>query len=243
MKLGVLLACVAIYSPLLMADNIIRTSAPIYKLTPPLVDNPVVPEPDNDSCLSILKNKPGSVSGMYTLSVADRDIQAYCDMISNGGGWTLVGRGRQKDIAGWSTTRAAINMGAMQSPTGSTFKLSDIDINNIPKTAYKVVTSGYNNTRYFKGSCVYNNLVASSGDCAISYATEAWTLPRGNGQAGAAAGGLSDHRSSVTGDGYYILTSTILNTAAGWAAGNGSKSNFTGNGNAGTLISQNIYVR
>lgn len=52
------------------------------------------------SCWGIKQQYPASANGVYWLSNASiqRPTQFYCDMVTNGGGWVLVGRGRQ----GWS---------------------------------------------------------------------------------------------------------------------------------------------
>jgi hypothetical protein len=52
------------------------------------------------SCFGILRDFPTSPSGTYWLSTPamDRPAQFYCDMKTEGGGWVLIGRGRQ----GWT---------------------------------------------------------------------------------------------------------------------------------------------
>jgi hypothetical protein len=194
------------------------------------------------SCLMHKQYGGATANGIYTIRIEDRDVSVMCDMAA--GGWTVVARGYQGSVGNWALTRDAINPSAVPGASSSvTARLSDYDINAIPKTAFKVVTTGYNNTRYFKGSCEYNSIEIASGDCAISYATEDWTSSRGNGLSAAGGGGLCDNRASVSSDGYYVLTSARVNTAAGWAAGNGTTATYTGSAVAGTRISQYIYVK
>lgn len=73
-----------------------------------LAADPVLPPPDGlsersaaASCWEIKQNDPGSADGVYWLltPAMTKAEQFYCDQTREGGGWVLVGRGRE----GWST--------------------------------------------------------------------------------------------------------------------------------------------
>lgn len=73
-------------------SNIIRLSAPISaSLASPEEPEPV-PEPELalTSCKAIKEKTPGSASGVYTIKSNGADLDVYCDMVAEGGGWTLI---------------------------------------------------------------------------------------------------------------------------------------------------------
>ena len=76
------------------------------------------------SCLALLEEDPDAESGLYWLDPAGSGaFEAWCDMDYDGGGWTLVGKGRE----GWGN-------GADAFPTAGISTLDELAYNNETNT-------------------------------------------------------------------------------------------------------------
>lgn len=54
-----------------------------------------------ESCKEIKSADPMAPDGVYTLETGEGHFGVYCDMTSNGGGWTLIARFSNNDDRGW----------------------------------------------------------------------------------------------------------------------------------------------
>lgn len=83
-----------------LANNVIRTDAPIAKASYAANDGPssppttTKPEPEKPvaktSCKDILNSGGSTGSGIYTITLSSSQERVYCDMATAGGGWTMV---------------------------------------------------------------------------------------------------------------------------------------------------------
>ncbi|MFK7779715.1 MAG: fibrinogen-like YCDxxxxGGGW domain-containing protein [Candidatus Gracilibacteria bacterium] len=127
-------------------------------------DIPVVV--DSTNCRTILESDGSSFDGIYTIDPEDNGIgfDVYCDMITNGGGWTLVMRGYGGSSTGWDTN-LDINSefsidGGLQT---TSFKFSDTYINNIRATdgIYRLISDGIYSFTRFSGPEAYNHILTA----------------------------------------------------------------------------------
>jgi hypothetical protein len=84
------------------------------------------------SCWEIKQNDPSSASGVYWLVTPELEApgQFYCDQQTDGGGWVLIGRGRENWTQSNSGRRTADDVA--QTPTGqSAFSPAQLSVDTV----------------------------------------------------------------------------------------------------------------
>lgn len=170
-------------------------STPASEVPPTPEPEPTPPAPVLASCLDVLGQNPAAASGTYPIVVGGQSTTVFCDMVSDGGGWTLVAK--IGNVQSWVGQIGDVALEDLVSPAivaESFSKLSDAKIASIPRTTtkiYSLLASGprpiFNN--FLPGACPleFNAPAAVPGPCATVYGDAALTSPF---TAGAATGSI-----------------------------------------------------
>jgi hypothetical protein len=128
------------------------------------------------SCKAILAAIPAATDGAYSIDIdgagAGAAISVYCDMTSDGGGWTLV----YKNVGstGLTTQNTALqgSVSCLANTTANcSAKLSDVEINTLAGTgfsnaiAYRLTSPNISQKYYAPNACVYQHQSNSDTTC------------------------------------------------------------------------------
>jgi hypothetical protein len=117
--------------------------------------------------------------GVYRIQPPARSVvTVYCDMATDGGGWSLVAVTSSGSIAHVNAAAVGTIVGPTTTLVGVVAKLSDADINAMPKTYYRMVgIAGAAYTAYFDGTTAFTS--APDGSVGSMPKTRAFTVPTG----------------------------------------------------------------
>ena len=144
-----------------------------------------------EDCAMILDNGLSIGDGIYEIDPEQLNdpFEVYCDMTTEGGGWTLAGR--QVPSEQFTLTDQDINLSGGLDPD-NTFRYGNDKIQRFaPNVAWRIVSTSVNETiqdyTWFKPACVINwlNLIGSYGstyipldtDCGIAYTNATFSQP------------------------------------------------------------------
>jgi hypothetical protein len=155
--LGVMASALAIAASAATSDFVMKIYMPGIRASSTTAP-PAAPT-TYSSCAQILAANSASASGPYTLTLNGASVPTYCDMATDGGGWTLVGN-QVPTAVGWADTTADINPSSFGS-LASSWRYGNGNIQTFtPSVGWRIaVDSGSLNLTekdYFKPSCVIN---------------------------------------------------------------------------------------
>jgi len=120
-----------------------------------------------NSCKDILSASPGANDGNYTITILGELVHVYCDMTSNGGGWTMFGNARDT-----SKNCAADGNGEFTSKDQTSgWRLSDAQIQALQGSSGKIWYSepGYCTSSAFAARQYTKNRDKCTGELFFEY--------------------------------------------------------------------------
>jgi hypothetical protein len=166
-------------------------------------------------------------SGTYRIKLGV-PTDVYCDMVTDGGGWTLVMTGVAGSVTGWSTATGALNVSTIATQS-TTAKLADSDIQALTVNAIRLTSPGPTVKRFVKPSCKYGHTtIPFNTPCGTTYSDLQWNGAMTTNDNRGVGFGIGD--TSLTTSGLYFETND--SRGFGWFVGTntGVNGQFAGTG-------------